>query len=227
MLDDATAQLWESLRRNGRILRSEDSDDWEFAHDMGVTDDLRTLAAAQDLEVVETEEGIWLTATSESRYALRPGDIMRGVPDRDTKALVSLVSLLTLSHLFDPSRITDDLFVTVDRIASHVDSWADSAAADENASEDARRMASIWRSKPLADGTEENASQRANATTKRGIVLYALRFLEEIDFLCGLPDQRWRTSMRARALWPRYAELGAFANALRERGIELGAEDYA
>lgn len=224
MLSDSTAELWEALRTEGRILRAEDPDDWSYAHDEGVTEDLRTLAAAQGLMVVETEDGIWLTATSGSRYALRPGDAMRGNPDRETRVLVSHISLLVLSRLLDPSRISSGPFVTLEGVVSLMDGWADRVGSNESATNESRQAASIWRGKPLAD---DDAAERANATTKRGIVLYAIRFLEGVDLLDKMSDQRWRASIRAAALWPRFAEIGAFASAVRDRGIELGVDDYA
>ena len=227
MLSDSTAELWEVLRTKGRILRSEDPDDWSYAHDEGVTEDLRTLAAAQDLIVVEAEDGLWLTATAGSRYALRPGDVMRGSPDRETRVLVSHISLLVLSRLLDPSRISSSPFVTLEGIVGLMDGWADKLGSSESVTDESRQAASIWRGKPLSDGSDEDAGQRANATTKRGIALYAIHFLEAVDLLDRMSDQRWRASMRAVALWPRFAEVGEFASALRDRGMELGVDDYA
>lgn len=226
-MSDATAELWEELRRKGQLLSSEDAEDWSYAHEEGVIDDLVTLAAAQGLEVVETDEGIWLVAHPSSRYAVRLSAVMRGEPSRETRALVSYASLVTLSRVFDPSRLVDDLFVTPERVRSQMDEWADSIVANPVSTREANEVAKMWRAKPLGEDAESEGGARANVTTKQGIVLYAFRYLEESGWLEELSDRRWRSTARARALWPRYAEIGAFAEALRARGIELDGGRYA
>ncbi|MDO4538356.1 MAG: hypothetical protein Q4B54_09370 [Coriobacteriales bacterium] len=190
-------------------------------------EDLATLASAQDLALVETDDGIWLSATPESRYALRPGDVMRGNPSRESRELQSYVALLVLSLLLKPSNISSDLFITLERAVTAADQLFDSMCANDEVSEESKRLAGDWKSKPLGDVTAEDAAQKPNAVTKKGIVRYAIKFLIRIDLLEELPDQRWRASLRARALWPHYAEIGSFAKELKLRGIELGVDDYA
>ncbi len=227
MLTDDTAMLWEQLRRTGRILRAQRPDDWSYAHDEGVLEDLATLAAAQGLAVVDSDDGIWLSATPDSRYCLRPGDIMRGEPSREAKAMVSYISLIILSCLFESSRISDDLFVTLERVVSMMDAWADSVLSRDNIGDEPKKVAGDWKSKPIKDTGDEGLQPRPKVGTKTGVVLYAIRYLMAIDLLEAMPDYRWKASLRAHALWPYYAGIGAFSQQLKDRGIDVGVDDYA